>query len=80
MHATLAANPSAVVALEYMPGALKDLGFAADDVLRWIESIGYVAYSLHRSGRLARFSADEFQGEYTDLLVSREELDRGAAP
>jgi FkbM family methyltransferase len=68
---TMAQNPNAVIALEYAPNTLEELGFAPDDLLAWIRKTGYAIYSLDKSGRLTKgLPSKDTKTEYADLLLS----------
>jgi len=75
MEQTLSNNPDAVVALEYSPDSMRDLGFQPEDLLDWFGAKGYISYSLHKNGALSRgASAAPQKGGYGDLVFSRTEL------
>jgi FkbM family methyltransferase len=75
MNDTLLANEKAVVALEYMPEALRQLGFDGPALLEWFSERGYRTYSLKTNGDLERGISNELGLHgYTDLLFSRREL------
>jgi FkbM family methyltransferase len=75
MNDTLLANGAAIVALEYMPDALQELGFDGPSLLNWFAERGYRTYSLKKNGDLEPDlgSGLALHG-YTDLLFSRREL------
>jgi len=75
MERTLESNPGAVLALEYMPQAMRELGFQPEDLLTWIKERNYRIYTLSHSGMLEPLSADRIgEQAYGDLLVSHEKL------
>ena len=75
MERTLAANPSAILALEYMPEAMRELGFQPEDLLTWLKQRNYQIYTLEKHGRLHEGLTDLSPSqEYADLLLSREKL------
>jgi FkbM family methyltransferase len=75
MEHTLAANPNVILALEYMPEAMRELGFQPEDLLKWLEHRDYRAYTLEKDGQIRPGVADPSQGQgYVDLLFSREKL------
>jgi FkbM family methyltransferase len=75
MEQTLSNNPGAVVALEYSPDSMIDLGFRPEDLLDWFRAKGYISYSLHKNGALSQgTSAAPQKGGYGDLVFSRTEL------
>ena len=75
MERTLAANPSAILALEYMPEAMRELGIQPEDLLTWLTQRNYQIYTLQKHGRLRPGIDDFSQGQgYVDLLFSRQKL------
>jgi FkbM family methyltransferase len=75
MERILAANPSAILALEYMPKAMRELGFQPEDLIKWLEHRDYRAYTLEKHGHIRAGVSDPSQGPgYVDLLFSREKL------
>jgi len=75
MERTLADNPRAILALEYMPEAMRELGFQPEDLLTWLQQRDYQAYTLEKHGRFRPGVADLSGGQgYLDLLFSREKL------
>lgn len=69
MERTLSENPGAVVALEYCPEAVSELGFDPDDLLAWWRSRGYSVSTLERNGTMTRgLSTDLNTSGYVDLL------------
>ena len=75
MEQTLRNNPRALVALEYMPEAMHQLGFQAIELITWLCERGYRAYSIDKDGSLGA-DADKRLPErgYVDLLFSREDV------
>ncbi len=72
MEQTLAHNPGAVIALEYCPDAISQLGFDPDELLSWWTSRGYTASTLWRNGTITTgIVADLSKDGYADLLFSR---------
>lgn len=75
MEETLRTNPRAVVALEYMPKAMRELGFDAPALLRWFTERNYRLYSLTSAGDLIPgISHDLSSDGYTDLVFSTRDL------
>ena len=75
MERTLENNPQAVLALEYTPEGMRDLGFRPEDLLRWLEERKYRAYGIGKGGSLSPAKADLLAGRsYVDLLFCREQL------
>lgn len=75
MDRTLRSNNGAVIALEYAPDALRQLGFSGPALLQWFEDRGYRAYSLHKNGDIEPgLGSGLARGGYTDLLFAKREL------
>lgn len=79
MEQTLVANPDAIVALEYAPLGMSELGFNPQDVLELFQGKNYFIYILLGGGNLqpARGELIEKlvkQRGYIDLICSRKEL------
>jgi FkbM family methyltransferase len=75
MAQTIAQQPNASVAIEYMPEAMQDLGYDARALLDWFQERKFDMYSLDRSGKLSPGLSDELaQNGYVDLIFSREAL------
>lgn len=75
MEQALARNPSTVIALEYMPSAMAELGFAPEEMLRWFQRRDYRIYSLQRNGHLAPgINPVLDRTGYLDLLLSKAAL------
>lgn len=76
MERTLAANPDAIIALEYSPSAMSELGFVPETVLTLFEDWGYFAYLLQKRDELTVARRDvlaklvEKRG-YVDLIFSK---------
>jgi FkbM family methyltransferase len=75
MKQTLLANENAVVALEYSPESMLELGFKSEKLIDWFDGQGYNTYSIRNKGLLKRGIGGELgrQG-YTDILFSRRAL------
>lgn len=78
MDRTLAANPRAIVALEYMPSAMRQLGFEPEELLRRFREQGYKVYRIAKHGRLSLGVGGTSEGGYCDLIFSRENLSEPA--
>ena len=75
MERTLRDNPSAILALEYMPEAMRELGFQGKELLSWLGDRGYRAYSIEKDGSLKLYFDDlSREHGYVDLLFSNEQL------
>lgn len=69
MQRTLENNPGAVLALEYAPEEIRDMGFQPEELLDWLRARNYQAYSLEKDGSMRRASADCASTQpYADLL------------
>lgn len=79
MERTLMANPDAVVALEYAPIHMSELGFEPKELLKLFQDKSYFIYILHRKGNFEPAQNEVIdkmvkkQG-YVDLLCSRKNL------
>ena len=76
MSEILEHNPSAPVAVEYMPEAFEELGYRAEELLEFFDSRGYVADIVHRDGRLTPGSRPAIEAAltergYVDLIYRR---------
>lgn len=72
MQRTLESNPGAVLALEYAPDAIEDLGFRPADLLDWLAARNFRAHLLGKDGSLVRLNADRAGTQpYEDLLFIR---------
>jgi len=79
MEQTLAENPNAVIALEYAPDAMIELGFEPEEIRRWLGLRGYMVYALARNGRLTSgIPSDLSRTGYVDLVFSRRSISTDA--
>ncbi len=77
MEQTLLLNPRAVVAIEYAPGPMTELGFRAQELMDFFVERGFHLYELERRGRVRMVAANQVQveaGGWITLLCSREQL------
>ena len=79
MEKTLTANPNAVVALEYMPESIEELGFEPEQILQFFQDKKYFSYIIEKKGNLKTAHHQLInklvqQKGYIDLLFSREAL------
>jgi FkbM family methyltransferase len=75
MAATVARQTGAVVAIEYMPAAMKELGYDPSAMLDWFSEREFRMYSLGKNGALVEGLSDELAAEgYVDLIFSRAPL------
>jgi FkbM family methyltransferase len=72
MQRTLERNPGAVLALEYAPQEIRELGFEPQELLNWLAARNYQPYSLSKDGSMQPAEADVAGAEpYIDLLFIR---------
>ncbi|WP_013323780.1 FkbM family methyltransferase [Gloeothece verrucosa] len=79
MEKTLMANPDAIIALEYMPSSLSELGFDSAELLQFFRDKNYYIYILSQRGNLAKADRKLLdtlvkKRGYIDLLLSKKEL------
>ena len=73
MEQLIAGNPEITIVLEYMPQAMKDLGFVAGDLLDWLHSRGFYIYQLGKKGTLLMVTDEVMLGlrGYEDILCRK---------
>jgi FkbM family methyltransferase len=72
MAATVAQQRRTVVAIEYMPAAMKELGYDPSAMLDWFSEREFSMYSLGKNGGLVEGLSDELSAKgYVDLIFSR---------
>lgn len=72
MQRTLESNPGAVIALEYAPQEIRELGFEPEELLNWLAVRNYQAYSLAKDGSMQPLDAEVAGAQpYIDLLFIR---------
>jgi FkbM family methyltransferase len=75
MAGTIADKPNAIVALEYMPEAMADLGHDPSALLDWFAERNFIIYSLGSKGDLTLGLGPGLdENGYVDLVFSRTEL------
>ncbi len=77
MERTLVASPAAVVAIEYAPGPMAELGFVGEALVEFFVQRDFNLYELGRGGRLRLLPGGQVQVDrdgWTNLLCSREQL------
>jgi FkbM family methyltransferase len=75
MAATIAQQPNAAAAIEYMPEAMRELGYDAQALLDWFSAREFRMYSLGKKGELTKgLSGELVEKGYVDLIFSRSEL------
>ncbi len=73
MSKTLEASPDCVVALEYMPDAMTDLGYNPADLLQFFKDRGFQSHTISRTGELQPgLPLDVAAGQWIDLVFMRE--------
>jgi FkbM family methyltransferase len=73
MERTLAVNSGAIVALEYMPAALSELGFDPGALLHWIAQKNFHVYIIGKDGLLEPVNVNKVTTDrYLDLLLSQD--------
>jgi FkbM family methyltransferase len=72
MDKTIEENPEITVVLEYMPEAMRELGFEPADLIRWLDGRGFRTYYIQPKGRLAAVLPSHVEKSgYVDLMFSR---------
>jgi FkbM family methyltransferase len=73
LEKVLAANPKLTIALEYMPEAMTDLGFSAEELLKWLRDRDFFLYLLRFDGVLTPVSGSVPVGKrgYEDIVCRR---------
>ncbi|GBF82953.1 FkbM family methyltransferase [Aphanothece sacrum] len=66
MEKTLTANPDAVVALEYMPDSMSELGFVPEEIFHYFQERAYFMYIINQKGKL-----EIAEGKIIDQLVKK---------
>ena len=84
MERTLAANPEAVVSVEFYPEAIISLGFRPEGLLQFFEERRYVPHRLTRHG-LVRVNPESLRQQlpcpgYVDIVYSKCPLTKVIAP
>ena len=79
MVRTMEDNPRAILAVEYSPGEMVELGFEPSVLLQHLVDSGFTLYILRRDGTFApttmtRLLRDQAPGDYLDLLCARTPL------
>jgi FkbM family methyltransferase len=79
MQSTLNANPNMIIALEYMPSSMSELGFNPESILQFFKDRDYFIYVLLRGGKLEPISLNNINSTilrrgYIDLICSKKKL------
>jgi FkbM family methyltransferase len=76
MEKTIEQNPEVAVLLEYMPSAMRELGFDSTELIDFFVQRGFEIYRVHPRGKLTRgLPAAIGDSTYFDLLFSRKAMD-----
>ena len=72
MQDTLRQNPDISIVLEFMPSAMRELGFDPSHLIDLFVERGFEIYLVHPRGKLSRgLPAATKDSSYFDLLFSR---------
>jgi FkbM family methyltransferase len=72
MRETLRQNPDLTIVLEFMPLAMRELGFNPSDLIDFLLESGFEVYVIHRRGKLSRGMPTVMRdSSYFNLLFSR---------
>jgi hypothetical protein len=72
MQETLRQNPDITIVLEYMPSAMRDLGFDPSHLIDFFVERGFGIYLVHPRGKLSQGMPSNMNDSgYLDLLFSR---------
>ncbi len=79
MEKTLKANPDLVIAIEYSPSSMIELGFIPKELLDFFQAKGYLMYLLTQRGKLKLLENHSIsslieKSGYIDLLFTKQEL------
>lgn len=78
MTGTLRRNPNVTIVLEYMPSAMRELGFDPSQLIRFLHEHAFQSYCIHPGGKLSReVPAAMDDSSYVDLLFSRRAVEAG---
>jgi len=77
MEQLIEANPNITLAFEYMPQAMSELGYFAEDLLGWIRQRGFYIYLVKSGGNLQPVTGDLSVGKrgYEDIVCRREPIE-----
>lgn len=79
MRSTLERSPDISVVLEFMPSAMRDLGFEPSQLIKFFTERGFGVYHVGRRGRLSQgMPAIAGDSGYANLLFSRRPIAGGA--
>jgi FkbM family methyltransferase len=72
MDDTLRQNPNITIVLEFMPSAMRELGFEPSHLIDFFDQRGFTLYQVHPKGKLSKGMPAPMQGSsYINLLFSR---------
>lgn len=78
MHNTLRNSPDLAIILEFMPSAMRELGFDPSRLIDLLLEHGFEIYLVHRGGKLSRgMPPVENDSSYFNLLFSRRPIASG---
>ena len=78
MQKTLEQNPGVTVLLEFMPSAMRELGFESSHLIDFFAERGFKAYQIHPRGKLSPGIPPAIKNSsYLDLLFSRRSFASG---
>lgn len=82
MTETLKSNPRAVVALEYCPSEMNELGFSKSGVFSFFEKLNYNMWLIEKNGDLSKITMEEVdelvrERRYVDFLFKKEVFENG---
>jgi FkbM family methyltransferase len=78
MQNTLRQNPDIVIVLEFMPSAMRELGFEPSNLIDFLVERDFKIYRVHPRGKLSQgMPAITEDSSYIDLLFSRRPLECG---
>jgi FkbM family methyltransferase len=76
MQRTIEKNPGLSVLLEFMPSAMRELGFDPSHLIEFFTVRGFEIYLVHPHGKLTRgMPAETSDSSYFDLLFTRRLID-----
>jgi hypothetical protein len=78
MTETLRQNPEIAIVLEFMPSAMRELGFEPSNLIDFLVKQDFKVYQVHPRGKLSPGIPDRVNDSgYCDLLFSRQPIPYG---
>lgn len=78
MENTLRQNPNIVIVLEFMPSAMRELGFDPSSLIDFFVERDFKIYQVHPRGKLSQgLPSITSDSSYVDLLFSRDAIECG---